>query len=377
MVSQYNATKTVRDENIQVQKEGTAVRLEVTVPKEAIRAKEEQFLRVLSRELHIPGFRPGKAPKSLVLRRYGEEAFWKEVREDLIQDWLDRAIRELDLHPVTTPKVETLEFVKGESLRFRAEFEVLPEFTIPEGLTIAVEEPPPAEVREEEVEAVLADLLREAATLVPKEGPAEEGDVVHIKRGEHIWEGTASAERPIGRQLLGVKAGARVILSDEEGHAEEFEVVGVYTLSLPSKEEAARHYGKETWEELREEVRRELLARAEARRRDELRRRALDALAEALNIPVPPGLLAGAVEEEMARLPKKEEVRAEVERVVARRLRREILIHRLAEEKGLAPSPEEVRRLAEQEGENEEAIHNRLLFERVADWVLENLRRAK
>ncbi|MEN3009448.1 MAG: trigger factor [Candidatus Bipolaricaulaceae bacterium] len=365
------------DENIHVERDGTRVRLEVAVPKEAIRAKEEQFLRALSQELRIPGFRPGKAPRHLLLRRFGEEAFWKEVREDLIQDWLERAIRDLALHPVTAPKVETVEFVRGESLRFRAEFEVLPEFAIPEGLTLAVEEPPPAEVREEEVAAVLADLRREAGSLLPKDGPAEEGDIVHIKRGERIWEGTASAQRPIGRQLLGTRAGTRVVLTDEEGHAEEFEVVGVYTLSLPSEEETARHYGKASWEELREEVRRELLRRAEAQRRDELRRRALDALAEALNIPVPPGLLASAVEEEMARLPKKEEVRAEVERVVARRLRREILVHRLSEEKGLAPSPEEVRRLAQEEGENEEVLHARLSFERVADWILENLRRPK
>lgn len=376
-MSRYNADETVSKDNIQVQREGTLVRLEVAVPKEAIRAKEEQILRALSRELRIPGFRPGKAPKHLLLRRYGEEAFWREVQENLVQDWLDQAIRDLSLHPVTTPKVETVEFVQGETLRFRAEFEVLPEFVIPEGLKIAVEEPPPAEVKEEDVAAVLADLRREAGTLVPKEGPAEEGDVVHIKRGEHIWEGLASSQRQIGRQLLGAKAGTRVILTDEEGHAEEFEVVGVYTLSLPTEEETARHYGKASWEELKEEVRQELLRRAEAQRRDELRRRALDALAEALNIPVPSGLLQSAVEEEMARLPKKEEVRAEVEKIVARRLRREILIHRLSEEKGLAPSPEEVRRLSQEEGENEEAIHARLSFERVADWVLANLRRAE
>ena len=60
---------------------------------------------------------------------------------------------------------------------------------------------------------------------------------------------------------------------------------------------------------------------------------------------------------------------------MALRLRREILIHRLAEEKNLEPDPEEVRKLAAQEGEEEEVIHNRLLFERTADWILANLRR--
>lgn len=374
VVRRYNVS-TVPYENVLVQREGTLVRLEVAVPREAIRAREEQLLRALGQELRIPGFRPSKAPKHLVLRRYGEEAFWKEVRGNLVEEWLNQAIRELDLHPVTTPKVETLEFVPGESLRFRAEFEVLPEFTIPEGLSIVVEEPPPAEVKEEDVAAVLADLKREASTLIPKDGPAGEGDVVHLKRGDHIWEGLASEQRPIGRQLLGAKPGTKVILTDEEGRAEEFEVVGVYTLKPPSEEETARHYGKTSWEELKEEVRRELLARAEAQRRDELRRRGLDALAEALNIPVPPGLLATTVEEEMARLPKKEGVRAEVERIVTRRLRREILVHRLSKEKGLAPSAGEVRRLAQEEGENEEAIHARLSVECVADWVLENLRR--
>lgn len=364
-------------ENIQVKRDGTLVNLEIRVPKEDILRTEAEVLRALAQELQIPGFRPGKAPKDLLLRRYGEDAFWADVRERLIQDWLERAIKDFDLHPLTSPQVKTVEFVKGEKFSFHAEFEVLPEFTVPDELNISISEPSPAEVREEEVEEVLAELRREAATLVPKDGPAEEGDIVHIRRGEQVWEGVASSDRPIGRQLLGARAGTSIILEDEEGHAEEFEIAGVYQLMLPSLEEAARHYGKTTWEELREEVRRELLARAEAKRRDELRRQALDALAEALQIPVPPRFLAETVEEEMKKFPKKPEVRAEVEKAVARRLRREILIHRLSEQKGLAPDPEEVRRLAAEEGENEEIVHNRLLFERTADWVLEHIRRGE
>lgn len=363
----------VPSKNIRVRREGTRVTLEIPVPQEALRQKEAEMLRAWARELSIPGFRPGKAPPHLLLRRYGEEAFWEEVRESLIKEWLAKALEELELHPLTTPNVQVLEFRKGETLTFRAEFDVLPEFTVPEDLVLTVEEPPLAEVREEEVEAVLAELRREAATLKPKDAPAEEGDVVHIRRGEHIWEGTATKDRPLGRQLLGVRAGTRVILTDEENHAEEFEVVGVYQVLLPTLEETARHYKKGSWEELREEVQAELLARAEARRRNELRLRALDALAEALNVPVPENLLAETVAEESKRFPNTPEVRAELEKAIARRLRREILIHRLSEEKGLEPDPQEVRHIAAKEGEDEEKVHNRLLFERTADWVLENL----
>ncbi|MGQ9700750.1 MAG: trigger factor [Candidatus Bipolaricaulaceae bacterium] len=365
-------------ENIQVRREGTRVTLEIPVPKEALRQKEAEILRAWARERSIPGFRPGKAPPHLLLRRYGEEAFWEEVRESLIKEWLAKALKELELHPLSTPNIQVLEFQKGETLAFRAEFDVLPEFTVPEELALEVEEPPPAEAREADIEAVLADLRREAATLKPKDTPAEEGDVVHIRRGEHIWEGTATNDRPLGRQLLGVRAGTRVVLTDEENHAEEFEVVGVYQVLLPTLEETARHYKKGSWEELREEVRAELLARAEARRRDELRLRALDALAEALSLPVPQNLLAETVAEEVQRFPNNPEVRAELEKAIARRLRREILIHRLSEEKNLKPDPQEVRRIAAEEGEDEEKAHSRLLFERTADWVLEHLiRRSK
>lgn len=363
----------VPSENIQVRREGTRVTLEILVPKEALRQKEAEILRTLAWELTIPGFRLGKAPPHLLLRRYGEEAFWEEVREHLIKDWLTKALQELKLHPLTTPNVQVLEFRKGETLAFRAEFDVLPEFTVPEGLALEVEEPPPTEVGEADIEAVLADLRREAATLKPKDTPAEEGDVVHIRRGEHIWEGTATKDRPLGRQLLGVRTGTRVVLTDEEDHAEEFEVVGVYQVLLPTLEEAAQHYKKGSWEELREEVRAELLARAEARRRDELRLRALDALAEALNLPVPENLLAETVAEESKKFPHTPEVRAELEKAVAHRLRREILIHRLSEGKNLKPDPQEVHRIATEEGEDEEKVHTRLLFERTADWVLENL----
>lgn len=367
----------VLSENIQVKREGTSVTLEIRVPKEALRQKEAEVLNILARELHIPGFRPGKAPRHLLLRRYGEEEFWEEVRKHLIEDWLEKTLQELNLRPLTSPRVKTLEFTKGESFSFAAEFEVLPDITIPEELRLSVEEPPTPAVEEKEVEAVLAELRREAATLVPKDTPAEEGDVVHIRRGEHVWEGLASQAQPIGRQLLGARPGTRVILTDQEGHAEEFEVVGVYNLMLPSPEETARHYGKETWEELKEEVRAELLARAEARRQDELRLRALDALAEALNVPVPRNLLAEAVEEELKKYPKNPELRPEVEKAVARRLRREILVHRLAQEKGLEPDPEEVRRIASERHEDEEIVHKRLTFGRTAEWVLKHLRREK
>ncbi|MCD6320632.1 trigger factor family protein, partial [Candidatus Bipolaricaulota bacterium] len=60
----------------------------------------ERVLRRISREVVIPGFRPGKAPRNLVLAHYGEEAFRNEVREELIREWLNRALDREKLEPV-------------------------------------------------------------------------------------------------------------------------------------------------------------------------------------------------------------------------------------------------------------------------------------
>ncbi|MCR4391821.1 MAG: hypothetical protein NUV94_03350 [Candidatus Acetothermia bacterium] len=362
---------------MQLERNGHEITLSIDVPKEAVQTKEQELLRALAREVKVPGFRPGKAPTDLLLRHYGEDTFRAELKEALIREWLARTLEAMALHPVTTPRVETVAFTRGGHLAFRAKFEVLPEVVVPDELPIEVAEPPPAEVNEEELAAVLADLRREAAVLEPKTGPAEEGDVVHIRRGDRVWEGEASAARPIGKQLLGATPGARVILTDEGGQSEEFEVTAVYRVLLPSPEEAASHYGFASWDAFREEVRAELLRQAEARRRHEQRVNALDALADAVNVDVPPGLLQEVLAEEIGRLRGNAALRPEVEAAVRRRLRREILARRLAEQKGLLPSEEEVKTRAREGGEEEAAVRGRLLFERAADWIIERARRSR
>jgi len=364
-------------QGFEVKREGDKITLEVEVPKDAIREKETQLLREIAREVFIPGFRPGKAPRHLVLARYGEEAFENDLKDALIREWLGKTLTRADLSPATTPKVEEVDFQRGERLAFRVTFEVLPEVEVPDELDIPLEEPPPAEVPEDDLKAVLEDIKRQAAVLEPKDGPAEAGDVIRIRQGERMWEAEIDPERPIGKQLLGAKAGDKVLLKDEEGNAEEFEVVAVYKLLIPEEEEAAKHFGEESWEALVEEVREELLREAERRRLHNLRLAALDALADALGLEPPPGLLAETAEEEMRSLRARPELRPEVEQAVRRRLRREIVARRVAEQKGLLRTDEEVEKLARESGANPDHIWGRLVFERAADWIIEHAGRKK
>ena len=368
----------MNDENgtqFEVKREGDRVTLAVEVPQEAVRKKEEELLRAIAREVFIPGFRPGRAPKHLVLARYGEQEFEDELKEALIREWLDGALAKAALEPVTAPEVSEVKFRRGEYLSFQASFEVLPEVDIPDELTISLAEPPAAEVSEEELQEVLADLRRQAAVLEPKGGPAEAGDVVRIGRGERMWEVELDPERPIGKQLLGAQAGGRVELSDEQGRRGEFEVTAVYKLILPDEGETATHFGEESWEALVEKVRGQLLKRKEEERKHAQRLAALDALADQLKLEPPPGLLAQTTEEEMQALKIKPELRGEVEQAVRRRLRREILARRIAEQKELLPSEEEVKARAQEAGVEPECMWVRLVLERAADWIIERARR--
>ena len=108
-----------------------------------------------------------------------------------------------------------------------------------------------------------------------------------------------------------------------------------------------------------------------------LRLAALDALADHLKLEPPPKLLEEATQEEMKALRLKPELRGEVEQTVRRRLRREILAQRVAEQKGLLPSEDELKEEAEKLGVEPDQMWGRLVFSRAADWIIEHARRGK
>jgi len=365
----------VTEQGFHVERAGSEVVLSVEVPAEAIRKKEQDLLALARARLNVPGFRPGRAPEHLVRRQYGEDEFIHDLKDDLIQEWLTRALSELGLHPVSTPTVETTAFDSGRRLAFRARFAVLPEVTIPDELAVDVPEPPAASITDEEVEGVLAGLRRDVAVLEPRGGPAQEGDVVRLERAGRDWEGEATATRPIGKQLLGATAGARVVLTDESGQSEAFAVTGVYRVVLPTPDETARHYGHSSWDAFAAAVREELHRVAEARRKTAWRLAALDAAADALQVEVPPSLLAESVADEMRELRLGPGQKPQLEGAVRRKLRREIVAQRLAEAKGLRPDEDEVRRRTEGRDRDEAAVRASLLLEQAADWIIAHARR--
>ncbi len=360
-------------QHMQVERDGALVKLTVKVPEEAMREAEAQLKEDIRRAVRVPGFRPGKTPVHLALAHYGEDAYKADLKEELVKEWLQRGMEEHDLKPATAPKVEIQSFEPGQTLEFEASFEVFPVMEIPDAPALDLPEMASPEVSEEEVEGVLRDLRRRSAALKPREGPAQKDDVVRISRSGHTWEAEADPEGAMGAQLMGVEAGQQVVLKHDDAE-ETFTVEGVYEVLLPEPEEVAEQYGKDTWDEFREEVRGELLKQAMAEAEHRQRIGALDALADDLKLEAPPGLVEEVVDEEVQRFGGKQELKDEIRVAVQHRLRRELLSRMICEQKGLLPSAEEVQ--AEAEGDQDsDAVRARIPAQRAADWVLESQRR--
>src|SRR6516164_7955024 len=98
----------------------------VVVPEPELAAKREKRLAELSKTMQMPGFRPGKVPMSMVVKRYGD-AVAAEVLEATVNDASDRLLSERGLRPAMQPKLEITKPGQDSDLEFTVEMEVLPE----------------------------------------------------------------------------------------------------------------------------------------------------------------------------------------------------------------------------------------------------------
>ena len=103
--------------------------LELEIPAEEVSKATEKVAKDLMRVARVPGFRPGKAPITLITRRFAEE-IKGEVLQTLVPEKVEKAVAEQKLTPVSQPQVDKLDYADGQPVKFRAVFEVLPEFEL-------------------------------------------------------------------------------------------------------------------------------------------------------------------------------------------------------------------------------------------------------
>ena len=154
--------------------------LDLEIPADEVTQALERVAKEFARVARVPGFRPGKAPVSLIRRRFAED-IKGEVVQSLVPGRVEKAVSEQKLTPVSQPQVDKLDFTEGQPLKFRAVFEVLPEFELGNYKDLELEMPT-MDITDDDVNKALQEMSERAATFAPVEGRAvENGDFVQLK----------------------------------------------------------------------------------------------------------------------------------------------------------------------------------------------------
>lgn len=305
--------------------------LEIEIPAEVVQRKMESVAREFSRMARIPGFRPGKAPVSLIRRRFAED-IKSEVVQSLVPEYFASAVERASLKPLGQPAIEELIFEEDKPLKFKARFEVLPEIQLGEYKGLEVEEPAIA-ITDADVDKALAELRERAATYVVIEGrPLEHGDhaVLSVAGTEvkpEVKRDAVHAEdilchvggehtlREFTENLLGARVGEERRF--EVTYAEDYsdrelagktiayavEVRGIKQKQLPKlNDEFAKDLAEfATLVELRAKVRKDMEGEADRRRKQATRDRLVNILLERHDFPVPEALVAHQMNQRLER----------------------------------------------------------------------------
>ena len=401
--------------------------LELEIPAENVTKATEKVARDLARVARVPGFRPGKAPVTLIRRRFAED-IQGEVLQSLVPEYIEKALEEKKLIPITRPSVDKVDFKEGEPLRFRAVFEVLPEFELGDYKNLAIHVDA-IETGDAQVDKTIEDIRERAATFVPVEGrAAKDGDYVLIKLsgipvggGEPVQAdnimchiGAEETLESFTENLRGASSGEtkqfRSQYPDDypdqklAGKAYDYtvEVQGIKEKKLPelndefAKDAAGEKGAFSTVEEMRKLISKDLEVAKEDQQKTQAREKLLEALVKQHDFPVPEALVEHQMNVRLER-----SVRAltaqgvdpravNIDWVALRNHQREravddvkaeLLIDRVAEAEKIDATDEEVEKeiqaLAEHSGESATALRARLTKQGVLDRMKSKLRSDK
>jgi trigger factor len=269
-------------------------RLTITLSREEIKAKMEERYAELEREAQVPGFRPGRAPRRLVEKRF-HEAVEEETRIKLISDSLTKALEEQKLDVLGEPDLdpEKIKMPEDGPLTFSIDLEVRPEFEVPDyiGIPVAVEQPT---VGDADVAQALERLRESHGRLeeVPAGGEAKENDIVTgdvvVQVGDLMVLDRQGARVPVaaiaiegirlekfGELLAGAKAGetrSTKITIDETAEKEDLrgkeaevrvKVNRIERIALPDDAAILKATDHENLDALKRSLRRELEGRSD------------------------------------------------------------------------------------------------------------------
>jgi trigger factor len=222
-----------------VNKEKNVVTIEFEITPEKFEEGVQKAYLKNRKNINIPGFRKGRAPRKLIESRYGKGVFYEDALDIVIPPAYEEALEETKLDPIDQPKLDIKEFEEGKNIVITADVEVKPEveLAIPEEVEVVKVI---SEVDDEQVENSLKEMQEKNARIINVEDrPVKEGDTVTIDYkgfiGEEEFEGGSAENQSLEigsksfipgfeEQLVGKNSGEDVevkVTFPEEYSAEE------------------------------------------------------------------------------------------------------------------------------------------------------------
>jgi trigger factor len=299
--------------------------LEVEIPVEEVDKARQRVAESIRKKVRLPGFRPGKAPSNMIESRYAVD-IRKEVLEQLLPQAFRARVEKEELHVVGQPNISDLHYERGEPIRFKAEFEVAPEFEIADyhGLPVKYEEPV---VTDEEVANRLEDTRERRAEYVNLDPrPVEDKDFVvvllksltglaePIEQDMTVEVGGGDTFPSFTEALLGANPGetkeAEVIYPEDYGEPKLAGKTVRFALTpkviqkkeLPAlDDEFARDLGDyQSLDELRDAVRKSIFHEKQQAAQQVAKEALIDRLVEANDFPVPETYVNRQIENQLS-----------------------------------------------------------------------------
>jgi trigger factor len=391
------------------------VELTVEIPVEEFSGAMRAAARRLSKDTRIPGFRPGKAPYDVILRRFGEEAVFEEALDTFGQHAYRQALEEAKLEPFAQGSLD--EVVSKEPLVLRYTVPLEPEIDLGKYRKVRLPFHEP-KAEDQAVDDLMEELRQSQALIEPVSRPAQMSDVVVLDAQANLAEEDGNASSllkedgvsilvadetswpipGIAAHLVGISAGEEKEFSytfpddysneDMRGKQADFHLKchEVKSRIVPQwSDELARNIGDfKDLLELRIKVRERLQQEALKRAEGEYAEQVIDAMVDQAKVVYPPVLIEREIDslvedlrerlktqklglEDYLKIEKKseEQLRADLKPVAHRRLLRGLVLGKLVEEEKLELTDEdiedEVQRLAAPFGDNATSV--RKVFE--------------
>lgn len=368
----------------------------ITIPAASVLSTEKEVVKDFMSKASLPGFRPGKAPESIVRQKYGKD-ITEEVNQRLLSQGYERIREEKGLTIYTLADVKKDDAAKGSDMVIHYEVDVLPEFKTPDWkkVKIAVE---PVTVTDADVEEHLKKILQQRARFEKTESAAAAGDYVrlgytgtidgkdvkefdaeagYLAGAESTWEEAGSTNEivaipAISQAVVGLKAGdtAKAEFTVPADHAREalrgkkihysLTVAEVRRKELPVlNEEFFKSVGVKDEADLRDQLRKGIEGTKRQAAETARREKAVEALVAGLELPLPPSAVDTVARDlfiQYAQMrmrngmqpneleSKRDEIVNEARKAAEVRVRAQVVLSKIAEEEKVDLSQEEFTR---------------------------------